>query len=85
MKALTLRLGQFTLVALCLSVVFRYALNLCIGLGYATYYIGWHCESLKSLTITAISWGIGLFIHFIFFLFEQKKTIKGYARDEIFQ
>ena len=137
MKVLTLRLGQFTLVALCLTVVFRYALNLCIGmnsvigsllcsvvyfgqmfltgwyfgskdvaeneihdigfryhfvtyilcigLGYATYYIGWHCESLKSLTITAISWGIGLFIHFIFFLFEQKKTIKGYARDEIFQ
>jgi len=37
------------------------------------------------VTITAISWGIGLFIHFIFFLFEQKKTIKGYARDEIFQ
>ena len=32
MKALTLRLGQFTLVALCLTVVFRYALNLCIGM-----------------------------------------------------
>ena len=53
---------------------------LSIGLGYVTHYIGWHCESLKSVTITAISWGIGLFIHFIFFLFEQKKTIKGYAR-----
>ena len=137
MKALTLRLGQFTLGALCLTVVFRYALNLsigmnsvigsllcsvvyfglmfftgcyfgnkdvaeneihdigfryhlvtyilCIGLGYAAYHIGWNCESLKSLTIGAVSWGIGLLIHFVFFLFEQKKTIKGYARDEIFQ
>ena len=58
---------------------------LCIGLGYAAYYNGWNCESLKSLTIGAVSWGIGLLIHFIFFIFEQKKTIKGYARDEIFQ
>ena len=33
---------------------------LSIGLGYVTHYIGWHCESLKSVTITAISWGIGL-------------------------
>ena len=32
MKVLTLRLGQFTLGALCLTVVFRYALNLCIGI-----------------------------------------------------
>ena len=32
MKVLTLRLGQFTLGALCLTVVFRYALNLCIGM-----------------------------------------------------
>ena len=53
---------------------------LSFGLGYVTHYIGWHSESLKSVPITVISWGIGLFIHFIFFLFEQKKTIKGYAR-----
>lgn len=137
MKALTLRFGQFALSALCLTIVFRYVLNLCIGmnsvlgvvlcsvvyfclmflagwyfggkdlveneihdigfryhlvtyilcigLGYAAYYIGWHCQSLQSLAITAISWGIGLFIHFVFFLFEQKKTIRGYAKDEIFQ
>ena len=32
MKALTFRLGQFTLGALCLTVVFRYTLNLCIGM-----------------------------------------------------
>jgi len=31
MKALTIRLGQFAISALFLTVLFRYALNLCIG------------------------------------------------------
>ena len=30
MKALTIRLGQFAICALVLTVLFRYALNLCI-------------------------------------------------------
>lgn len=137
MKALTIRLGQFAISALVLTLLFRYALNLCIGLnniagtiscsivyaclmfligwyfgkkdaiendvhdigfrfhivtyllcigiGYATYYIGWNTENLRSMAVTAISWGIGLAIHFVFFLIEQRKTIKGYAKDEIFQ
>lgn len=137
MKALTIRLGQFAISALVLTLLFRYALSLCIGLnnivgtiscsivyaclmfligwyfgkkdaiendvhdigfrfhivtyllcigiGYATYYIGWNTENLRSMAVTAISWGIGLAIHFVFFLIEQRKTIKGYAKDEIFQ
>ena len=137
MKALTIRLGQFAISALFLTVLFRYALNLCIGvnslfgtvscsivygglmyllgwyfgkmdavenevhdigfryhfvtyilcigIGYGAYYWGWNTETLRAMAITAISWGIGLAIHFVFFLLEQRKTIKGYAKDEIFQ
>ena len=137
MKALTIRLGEFAICALVLTVLFRYALNLCIeansvigtttcsivygglmslvgwyfgtkdaeenevhdigfryhlvtyilciGIGYGVHYLGWNAESLRAMTITAISWGIGLLVHFIFYLIEQRKTIKGYARDEIFQ
>lgn len=137
MKALTIRLGQFAISALFLTVLFRYALNLCIGvnslfgtvscsivygglmyllgwyfgkkdavenevhdigfryhfvsyilcigIGYGAYYWGWNTETLRAMAITAISWGIGLAIHFVFSLLEQRKTIKGYAKDEIFQ
>ena len=137
MKALTIRLGQFAISALFLTVLFRYALNLCIGvnslfgtascsivygglmyllgwyfgkkdavenevhdigfryhfvtyilcigIGYGAYYWGWNTETLRAMAITVISWGIGLAIHFVFFLLEQRKTIKGYAKDEIFQ
>jgi len=56
-----------------------------IGIGYEVYHLGWNAESLRAMTITAISWGIGLTIHFIFYLIEQKRTIKGYAREDIFQ
>ena len=129
MKALTIRLGQFAISALFLTVLFRYALNLCIGvnslfgtvscsivygglmyllgwyfgkkdavenevhdigfryhfvtyilcigIGYGAYYWGWNTETLRAMAITAISWGIGLAIHFLFFLLEQRKTIKG--------
>ncbi len=70
------------------DIGFRYHLTtyiLCIGIGYASFYIGLNTESLKAISITAISWGIGVFIHFIFLLIVQKDTIKGYAKDEIFQ
>ena len=137
MTALTIRLGQIAICALVLTVLFRYALNLCIeansvigtttcsivygclmfligwyfgtkdakenevhdigfryhlvsyilfiGIGYGVHYFGWNAESLRAMTITAISWGIGLLVHFIFYLIEQRKTIKGYAKNEIFQ
>ena len=137
MKALTIRVGQFAISALVLTVLFRYALNLCIeansvigtttcsivygglmfligwyfgtkdakenevhdigfryhlvtyilciGIGYGVHYLGWNVESLRAMAITTISWGVGLLVHFIFYLIEQSKTIKGYAKDEIFQ
>lgn len=58
---------------------------LCIALGYASYFIGWNTEPLRSLNIGAMSWGIGLTLHFVFFLFAQKNAIRGYAKEEIFQ
>ena len=136
MKVLTFRLGQFAISALLLTVLFRYALNvcigmgswtgsvlcsvvysclmffagwhfgeketedncihdigfryhlvtflLCVGVGYAAHYMGWETEALKSMTIGALCWGIGLFVHLAFFLLEYSKTIKGYAKSEIF-
>ena len=58
---------------------------LCIALGYASYYIGWNTETIKSMNIGAIAWGIGLAIHFVYFLLAQKNAIRGYAKEEIFQ
>ena len=58
---------------------------LCIALGYASYYIGWNTETIKSMNIGAIAWGIGLAIHFVFFLLAQKNAIRGYAKEDIFQ
>ena len=58
---------------------------LCIGCGYAAGGVGWNAEPLRSIMITAISWGIGLLVHFVCFLVAQKNSIKGYAREEIFQ
>ena len=137
MRVFTQRLGQFAVCALLSTIVFRYTLNLavgmeslpaklvcsivyfglmffagryfvskdemenqihdigfrfhlvtyilCIAMGYAAYFIGWNTEPLKSMNIGAIAWGIGLALHFVFFLFAQKNAIRGYAKGEIFQ
>lgn len=58
---------------------------LCIGIAYVAPHIGWGTESHSRITMTALYWGIGLSIHFILFLKAQQKTIKGYAKDELFQ
>ena len=57
---------------------------ICVGISYVAYYVGLNTESLWSMTITALSWGIGLLVHLIVFLLGQRRTIKGYAKDEIF-
>lgn len=58
---------------------------LCVGTDYIFYHTGLSTESLTRIAMTALFWGIGLFVHFILFLKAQQKTIKGYARDEIFE
>lgn len=57
----------------------------CIGMQYLSYYIGWNTGSMRGMNITALCWGIGLFIHFIFYLLAQKQAIKGYDKDGLFQ
>ncbi len=137
MKTLTFRLLQFFISALLLSILFRYILNLCIGVnsemgtlfcsivyfclmfligwyfgkkdameneihdigfrfhlityilcigaGFGAYYVNWYTETPKSMIVTATCWGIGVLIHFLCFIIERKKTIKGYSKDQIFQ
>lgn len=58
---------------------------LCTGVAYATHQLGWDVGSHIRIAMTVLFWGIGLFVHFILFLMAQRKTIKGYAREEIFQ
>lgn len=58
---------------------------MCIGISFLSFYIGWETETLKSIAITALCWGGILLVHFILFLLEQKKTIKGYSKDDLFE
>ena len=41
-------------------------------------------ESIKSVHLTALFWGIGLIIHFILYLFARKDSIRGIEKSEIF-
>lgn len=58
---------------------------LCISMSYLAYLFDWNTENLGSILITAITWGLVLLVHLILFIIEQKKTIKGYAKDDIFE
>ena len=41
-------------------------------------------ENFRTNRHIAIFWGIGLLIHFVFYLIAQKNTIKGISKDEMF-
>lgn len=58
---------------------------MCIGMSFISHYIGWNTETLESITITALCWGSLLLVHFILFLLEQRKAIKGYSKDDLFE
>lgn len=49
-------------------------------LGYNSLY-----ESIKTVHLTAIFWGMGVLIHFILFLLTSRDTIKGIDKSEIFE
>lgn len=55
------------------------------GVKIVSYYVGLlNTGSLKAIGFTALFWGIGLLIHFVFFVIAQRNSIKGYDKDEIF-
>lgn len=44
-----------------------------------------HYESIRTVYITALFWGIGLLIHFILFLMARKSSINGLSKEDIFE
>lgn len=58
-----------------------------MAVGILWYTLGYAApnESIVTLWHTALSWGILLFIHFIFYLWRRHKSIKGLKKEEIFE
>ncbi len=48
---------------------------------------GFHSQSenIRAIFTMIIFWGIGLLIHYIFYLLARKKTINGINKEEIFE
>ncbi len=42
-------------------------------------------ENIRTVHLTVIFWGIGLFIHFIIYLVTRKNAINGIKKSEIFE
>jgi hypothetical protein len=42
-------------------------------------------ESIRTVHLTILFWGIGLLIHFIIYLITRKNAIKGIKKSEIFE
>ena len=51
-----------------------------LGLGFGSLY-----EDMKFSVMVAIYWGILLFIHFIFFLWSRKNSIKNLDKKDLFE
>ena len=51
------------------------------------FLFGFHSdfENIRIVYITALFWGIGLLIHFIFYLIARKNSIMGINKEEIFE
>lgn len=54
------------------------------GVNIIAYYVGLNTTNLKAIGFISLFWGIGLLVHFIFFLINQRNSIRGYDKDEIF-
>jgi hypothetical protein len=42
-------------------------------------------ENIQTVHLTAIFWGIGLLIHFVYYLLTRKYAIKGIDKSELFE
>ena len=57
---------------------------LCKGGNVIAHYAGLNTKNLKAIGLISLFWGIGLLVHFVFFLINQRNSIRGYHKDEIF-
>lgn len=57
---------------------------LCNGVNVIAHYVGLNTMNLKAIGLISLFWGIGLLAHFVFFLINQRNSIRGYHKDEIF-
>ena len=53
---------------------------------YGFYFLGLlsKYEPINSLNYTLVFWGIGLFVHFLYYRKEMKNSIKGLDREQLF-
>ena len=53
---------------------------------YGFYFLGLlsKYEPISSLNYTLLFWGIGLFVHFLYYRKEMKNSIKGLDREQLF-
>ena len=53
---------------------------------YGFYFLGLlsKYEPISSLNYTLVFWGIGLFVHFLYYRKEMKNSIKGLDREQLF-
>ncbi len=51
------------------------------------FLFGYHSqiENIKTVHYTALFWGVGVVIHFIFYLISRKHSIKGIHKSDIFE
>jgi hypothetical protein len=56
-------------------------------IGYIWFLAGFasHYENILAIHLTAVCWGIFLFVHFFFYLRFRKKTIEGLDRKNLFE
>lgn len=59
---------------------------ICIVIGEIWFLFGFQsrCESANAMHLTAIFWGIGILLHYIFYLYTRKYSIKGLKKSELF-
>ncbi len=71
------------------DIGFRFHLTtyvVCNGIAEIWFLLNLHSqhENISSVHLSILFWGIGLLIHFIFFMVTRKNAIKGIKKSEIF-
>jgi predicted neutral ceramidase superfamily lipid hydrolase len=72
------------------DIGFRFHLTtylICNTVAEFWYLIGFQSEyeNIKNVHLTALFWGIGILLHFVFYLTTRKDSITGLKKDDIFE